>query len=37
MEWTHPFIIGLVEAMMVSGVTITQKGRVRNADYNIGY
>ena len=37
MEWTHPFIIGLVAAMMVSGVTLTQKGRVRHADSNMGY
>ena len=37
MEWTHPFITGLIWAMMVSVGTITQRGRVHNADDNIGY
>jgi hypothetical protein len=29
MQWTHPFIRGLVSAMMVVGVTIEPQGRVR--------
>jgi len=37
MEWTHPFIRGLVLAMMVVGVTIKPKGRVRNADDYMTY
>jgi hypothetical protein len=37
MEWTHLFIAGLAWAMMVSVGTITQRGRVHNADYNIRY
>jgi hypothetical protein len=34
MEWTHPFITALIWAMMVSGGTITQRGRVLHVDDN---
>jgi hypothetical protein len=34
MEWTHRFITALIWAMMVSGASITQRGRVLHADDN---
>ena len=34
MEWTYPFITALIWAMIVSGGTITQRGRVLHTDDN---
>jgi hypothetical protein len=37
MEWPHPFISGLVSAMMVVAVGIEPKGTIRNADDHMTY
>jgi hypothetical protein len=37
MGWTHPFISGLVSAIMVVAVTIEPKGTIRNADDHMTY